>query len=211
VPRKYSMKTRANAVDETRQRIIEATRKLHDEQGIRGTSMQDIADRAGVALATVYRHFPTIDELVPACGGRSMELNPPPTAAVFEAFEHGEERIAALVAALHATYARSARTFEIGFAEAVMMPVVARFMEQIDAQIGDLVKSAAAPFHSTADQLTVAESLCHFRLWHTLSKSGLGPEQVPEAVTRLVCQALTDPKAKNGAEHDTLTDTYPRT
>ena len=64
-PRKYTMDKRKAAVEETRQRILEATLALHSEKGIFGTSWQDIAHRADVSVGTVYKHFPSLDELVP--------------------------------------------------------------------------------------------------------------------------------------------------
>ena len=54
-PRKYSMDKRKAAVEETRQRILEATLALHAEKGIFGTSWQDIAKRADVSVATLKR------------------------------------------------------------------------------------------------------------------------------------------------------------
>ena len=62
------MTRRASAAAQTRRRIVEATRELHIEQGIAATSWDDIAARAGVGVGTVYRHFPSLDELIPACG-----------------------------------------------------------------------------------------------------------------------------------------------
>lgn len=192
MPRKYSMNTRAAASEDTRLRIIDATVQLHNEQGISGTSMQDIADRAGVALATVYRHFPTVDDLVPACGGRSLQLNPLPTPEVFEQHESGAERIAALVAALHANYARSMRTYEVGFAEAVTMPVVARFMGELSTYVGELVATAAAPYKAGAAQLNLAAGLCDFRVWRALLHSGLTSDEVARSVTSLICGSLSE-------------------
>jgi AcrR family transcriptional regulator len=77
-PREYDMTTRAKAREELRQRILSATLELHTEKGILGTSWKDIADRADVAVATVYNHFPSLDELVPACGDLLMERLRPP-------------------------------------------------------------------------------------------------------------------------------------
>ena len=72
------MTTRTRAREELRQRILSATIELHTEQGILGTSWKDIADRADVAVATVYNHFSSLDELVPACGDLLMERLRPP-------------------------------------------------------------------------------------------------------------------------------------
>lgn len=78
-PREYDMSRRAAAVERTRRRIVEATVELHGERGIFGTSWRDIAERADVSVATVYKHFPSLDELVPACGELLMEKIRPPS------------------------------------------------------------------------------------------------------------------------------------
>ncbi|SNY31343.1 TetR/AcrR family transcriptional regulator [Paractinoplanes atraurantiacus] len=46
-----------------RDRIIRAAQEVFAERGLAGT-FHDIADRAGVGLGTVYRRFPTKEELV---------------------------------------------------------------------------------------------------------------------------------------------------
>jgi len=63
-PRKYQLRKRSEAVEETRRRIIDATFELHNEKGVLATSMQDVAERSDVALRTVYNHYPTVDDLV---------------------------------------------------------------------------------------------------------------------------------------------------
>ena len=78
-PRKYDMSQRAAAREETRRRIVEATAKLHGERGVFGTSWRDIAEEADVSVATVYSHFPSLDELLPACGQLVMERARPPS------------------------------------------------------------------------------------------------------------------------------------
>ncbi len=73
------MNTRSAAAEETRRRSLEATLQLHTEKGIFGTSWQEIARRADVSVGTVYRHFPTLAELVPACGELLFERTQPPS------------------------------------------------------------------------------------------------------------------------------------
>ena len=72
------MNRRQSSVAETRRRIVEATLELHGRNGIFGTSWQDIARSADVSLGTVYKHFPSLDELVPACGDLLMTRIKPP-------------------------------------------------------------------------------------------------------------------------------------
>lgn len=81
MPRKYDMSRRAAAREQTRRRIVEATAKLHGEKGVFGTSWREIAEEADVSVATVYSHFPSLDELLPACGQLVMERARPPAAA----------------------------------------------------------------------------------------------------------------------------------
>ena len=129
--RKYSMDRRTAAVEETRRRIVEATREMHNEKGILATSMQDIAARADVALGTVYRHFPSLDELIPACGGLNLELNPLPTPRLFEGVESPHERLRLLMREIYANYERGERQYAVGFAEQDNLPVLKRFMDEV--------------------------------------------------------------------------------
>ena len=76
--RPYRMKKRAEALEETRNQIVWATMQLHAEKGAAATSQADIATRAGVAPATVYRHFPTLGSLVRACGTQIWTAVSPP-------------------------------------------------------------------------------------------------------------------------------------
>jgi AcrR family transcriptional regulator len=48
-----------------RSRLIEAAARAFSEEGL-GVSVNAIADRAGVNVATLYRHFPTKDHLIVA-------------------------------------------------------------------------------------------------------------------------------------------------
>src|SRR5437667_321820 len=52
-PRRYSLGKRAQAVEDTRRRIVDATFDLHNEKGVLNTSMQDVAERADVAPRTI--------------------------------------------------------------------------------------------------------------------------------------------------------------
>jgi AcrR family transcriptional regulator len=49
---------RAHAgVEETRARILAATREIYERNGTRGTTTREVAERAGVNEATLFRHF----------------------------------------------------------------------------------------------------------------------------------------------------------
>ena len=61
------MRRRAEQVDQTRQRIVEATVELHGSVGPAATTIAAIAEAAGVTRLTVYRHFPDDAALFGAC------------------------------------------------------------------------------------------------------------------------------------------------
>src|SRR5947207_9411196 len=93
-PRTYRMTRRAAANAETRRRIVDAAITLHAEKGVLGTSWPDIAKRADVALGTVYRHFPSLDQLVPACTSENAVRVKPPGVGTLVGLAGPEERIA---------------------------------------------------------------------------------------------------------------------
>ena len=64
--RSYTMTSRARAVEETRRRILEASVDLHGERLVADISLDDIAERAGVSVQTVLRHFGSRAGLVEA-------------------------------------------------------------------------------------------------------------------------------------------------
>jgi AcrR family transcriptional regulator len=198
MPRKYSMQVRSAAVAATRQRIVDATVELHNEMGVSGTSMQDIAERAGVALATVYRHFPSLDELVPACGGRNMELNPLPSDEVFGKLGSGNERVHALVEALFAHYERGQRAYEVGIAESATLPVMARLMAEGAARVRRLVCAATEPFRPNRKHLSIAVALCDFRVWRALTGAGLSTADAVQVTTQLITTALSTADRRGG-------------
>jgi AcrR family transcriptional regulator len=49
---------------EPRERILATSYELFSRRGIRGVGVDEVIDQAGVAKATLYRHFPSKDDLV---------------------------------------------------------------------------------------------------------------------------------------------------
>lgn len=58
--------TRDPPLLDARQRIVEAAYELFAHRGIRDVGIDEVVDRAGVAKATLYRHFRSKDDLVVA-------------------------------------------------------------------------------------------------------------------------------------------------
>ena len=60
-------------VERRREEILAAATEVFAERTIRGTDVQEIADRIGVGKGTIYRYFPSKDELFLATVTRGMD------------------------------------------------------------------------------------------------------------------------------------------
>src|SRR5690349_6733932 len=102
--RPYRMKARAEAQEQTRNRIAEAAAELHEEKGVAATTVADVARRAGVQRLTVYNHFADLSELIPACAAHYGEQHPRPDLAPAFAEADPHERVREVLALLYAWY-----------------------------------------------------------------------------------------------------------
>ena len=194
-PRKYDMSKRAAAVALTRQRIVDAARELHGEQGIAATSWDDIAARAGVGVGTVYRHFPSLDELIPACGEITMQVLALPDAAImpalFEDATEPGERIERLVREAFAIYERAAPELRAIRREADVHPRVAQDRDGLDASLSALLDAALGPLDPTHQDLAVARALIDLNTWEALRDQGLSPAEAAAAISDMLAKRLT--------------------
>ena len=109
--RPYKLKARAERQDETRQRIVEATVRLHETRGARETSISAVAAEAGVQRLTVYRHFPNERALFAACTGHYLAMNPPPDPEPWLEIVDPEQRLRAALVQIYAYHARTEAMF----------------------------------------------------------------------------------------------------
>lgn len=184
------MSTRAAAAARTRRRIIDATLALHGEQGIAGTSWEDIAARAGVGVGTVYRHFPSLDDLVPACGEVAMEIVALPDPASAPArFAHATDpadRIESLVREVFAIYERAAPALRAIRREAGVHPRIARDRDDVEASVGALVDAALAPLETTCQDRAVVRAMIDLDTWTALRDQGLAQSESVAAVAAML-------------------------
>ena len=59
-----STKTHGNAEPQARERILDSAYELFSHRGVRGVGVDEVIADAGVAKATLYRHFPSKNKLV---------------------------------------------------------------------------------------------------------------------------------------------------
>ena len=196
------MTQRAAAVERTRQRIVEATLELHREQGIAATSWDDIAARAGVGVGTVYRHFPSLDELIPACGEITMQVvalpDPDTVPALFEDATEPAERIERLVREAFAIYERGAPELRAIRREADVHPRVGQDRDQLDASLSALVDTALGPLDATHRDRAVARAMVDLNTWEALRDQGLDPAECVAAISDMLAKRLMAPAGMIG-------------
>jgi AcrR family transcriptional regulator len=168
------MSKRAAAAEETRRRIVAATHELHNEQGIAATSWDDIAERAGVGVGTVYRHFPSLDELIPACGAVVAEVLRLPDASAVDGADE-------LVAEVFGIYERGAAELRAIVREADVHPLLRREADAFERTLDALIGAAALP-----GDRRVARGLLDLATWDALRRQGLTAGEAVATVTRLL-------------------------
>ena len=193
-PRNYDMSKRAAAVAQTRRRIIDATRELHGEQGIAATSWDDIAARAGVGVGTVYRHFPSLDELIPACGEITMQIvalpDPASVGALFEDAVKPADRIERLVHEAFAIYERGAPQLRAIRREGDVHPRVAQSRDEVEASLSALVEAALEPLSVPDEDRAVVRALVDLNTWEALRGQGLTAGESVGAISDMLAKRV---------------------
>ena len=69
-----AQRERADSVSDARERILRTAYRLFSQRGVRAVGIDSIIAEAGVAKATLYRHFRSKEELVLAALERREDL-----------------------------------------------------------------------------------------------------------------------------------------
>ena len=180
---------RKAAVEETRRRILEATLALHSEKGIFGTSWQDIAKRADVSVGTVYKHFPSLDELVPACGELMYAITRPPSLEdaprIFAGARSLEERLERLVSELFDFYERGAPYIEPDIQER-QLPAAQEWEEYMRATIAGLVREALQPVGPDEYTVGAVSALLDFSTFKSFLERDIQKEQAAKTIEEVL-------------------------
>ncbi len=185
------MERRREATEETRRRILEATLGLHSERGVFGTSWKDIAERADVSVATVYKHFPSLEELVPACGALIMSITDPPSmddaARIFGDARTVEERVGRLVSEMFDFYERAEPYMEVGPRER-RLPAVQEWEAGMRAVREGLAREALCLMRVDETTVRAVGSLLDFSVFKSFRRHGVAKAEA-EGVLKdmLVC------------------------
>jgi AcrR family transcriptional regulator len=190
--RKYELKARAEAQEETRRRITEATVGLHLEVGPAQTTISEIAKRAGVQRLTVYNNFPDEASLLGACAAHYNGSHPPPDPSSWAGIRDPARRTRSALAAVYAYYRETEPMTAKVMRDAQVMPTLASivnaaYIPYVTAVRDDL----AAAWERGADAnpgLRAALALAlRFETWSALARDeGMTDEDAAELMVAMV-------------------------
>ena len=199
MPRRYDMTRRAAARSETRERIVESTAKLHAEKGVLGTSWQDIAREADVSVSTVYAHFPSLDELLPACGQLVMSRVRPPSASsakeIIGDATGTRERLMRVARELFDFYERGGPHIEVDVRER-QLPGMREWEESQRATVAALVRAALADQRPDAATLQLISAFFDLATFKALRTRGVSSRKAAEAVVETALGLLRQSEAR---------------
>jgi AcrR family transcriptional regulator len=127
--RKYELKARAAAQEETRRRITEATVGLHLEVGPAQTTISEIAKRAGVQRLTVYNNFPDETSLLGACSAHWVSQHPPPDPGTWAAIGDPIKRARTALTSIYGYYRETETMSANVLRDAKTMPALAAILD----------------------------------------------------------------------------------
>ncbi|WP_418316376.1 TetR/AcrR family transcriptional regulator [Piscinibacter sakaiensis] len=191
-PRPYRMARRSESAEQTRERIVRATYELHGEKGIAATSMRDIAQRADVAIGSVYHHFPSYGDVIDACGAYTLELTQPPTPDILDGISSADERLQVLVDAVFSFYQRCPM-FGLVRSDRGKFEQVEGFMQQEESTRRALLDSTVHGRRVAKSRLALAFAMLDFTVHRSLLASGLSHEQAVAEVAACLRQWLLEP------------------
>lgn len=168
------MRQRADAVDRTRQRITEATVRLHTTIGPAQASLSRIAEEAGVTRVTLYRHFPDLDGLYEACLSHWEATHPGPDPSGWLAEQRLVPRMRLALTDLYAWYRRNGGDLHPIHRDYDVMPasIRERMSGQIEALVDVLVGDAGVRGAARTRLRAAARHVVAVPTWESLAVAG---------------------------------------
>jgi AcrR family transcriptional regulator len=175
--RKYELKQRAEAIAETRRRIVEATVELHQSIGPAATAISEVARRAGVQRRTVYNHFPDAASLITACSAHWRANHPPPDPGRWLEVQDPYGRLELALPKLYGWYRETEPMTAHVLRDAELLPALRAIVESgLGAYLARVRATLTEPFRARGRRRTridaAVRAAVDFQLWRVLAPLG---------------------------------------
>jgi AcrR family transcriptional regulator len=192
------MRKRAEQVDQTRQRIVEAAVHLHGTVGPAATTIAGIAEQAGVTRLTVYRHFPDEEALYLACTSHWMARQVPPDPDAWAQITDPAERLRAGLADLYRYYRQGQAMLTRTYRDKAALPEsLQRAVEGFDRHYRDVLLEPLTSICTRVRRPRLRAVVGHavsFWTWRSLClQHGLSDREAVEAMATLTLTTATGP------------------
>lgn len=201
--RPYRKRRRAEHEAETRLRITEAAVALHGTLGPARTTISAVAEQAGVQRGTVYRHFPTEEDLFAACSAHWRERHPLPDLAAWAAIDDPDERLRTALRETYAWFGRGEEMLEKTTRDGPLVPAMRGARDAMRAWFGAAAETVVRgrPERGAARrrvEAAVAHGLA-FETWRSLVRvQGLSEADAVTLMARLARAAGATSRAGAG-------------
>lgn len=188
-PRRYELKKRADALEETRRRITEATVELHRTVGPVATRITDVAKKAGVQRVTVYNHFPDESSLMASCSAHWRALHPSPDPSAWLAIADPGARLRTGLGELYAWYRETEPMTANVLRDAETLPALRKIIDDGLGMYLARVQEILAKFPNLRGRRrervkAAVRVAADFHTWRGLAD--LGDDEAAELAARLV-------------------------
>ncbi|MQY30473.1 TetR/AcrR family transcriptional regulator [Nocardia aurantia] len=178
--------TIASHRSQVRDAILDTTAALVFEHGLRAVTMAQIAERAGIGRATLYKYFPDVDAILHAWHGRQIGEHLRQLTAVRDGTGDPAQRLTAVLTS-YAHIVRQTRSHDTELVKFLHPDQqIADAQQHLRELIGALIAESAATGHLRGD-IDPAE-LANYCL-HALN--GAATLTTDTAITRLIDLTLT--------------------
>lgn len=185
--RKYELGQRAEQVEATRRRIVEATAELHRTVGPAAAQITEIARRAGVQRRTVYNHFPDDASLFAACSAHWRAQHPAPDPSGWQDLRQG-------LAQLYGWYRETEPMTANVLRDLARLPALREVVEPgLGAYLGAVRTRLAGFVRGRSERVdVVVGAVVDFHVWRALAP--LGDAEAADLAAGLVEAAARSPR-----------------
>jgi AcrR family transcriptional regulator len=169
---------------------VEAAVALHAKQGALATGHALIAEHAGVSVPTVYKYFPTRNDLIPACTGLVASRAPLVLdGRIFDGLTRVADRVRALARALFRLHEYFAPWLRWVDSDAAALPALQDFLEQGRKGRLELLRLALTVPGSRPpgeQRILLGHVLLEYPSWKVLTTAGKSSDEAAAVVADAV-------------------------